>query len=100
MHGGFTGCGIVSHCLGTGEAGKSTFIKQMRIIHGAGYTTKDRAEYRVGIYKHILHGMQILINAMKLLDICCTNLANEVCQCLLPWTIGRGGEGRGGEGVH
>ena len=46
---------------------------------------------------NILNGMQILINAMKLLNICCTNLANDVCQCSLPWTIG--GEGRGGSAL-
>uniref|UniRef100_H3DEE8 Guanine nucleotide-binding protein subunit alpha n=1 Tax=Tetraodon nigroviridis TaxID=99883 RepID=H3DEE8_TETNG len=28
--------------LGTGESGKSTFIKQMRIIHGAGYSDEDK----------------------------------------------------------
>lgn len=28
---------------GTGESGKSTFIKQMRIIHGNGYSETDRA---------------------------------------------------------
>jgi hypothetical protein len=27
---------------GTGESGKSTFIKQMRIIHGAGYSDDDK----------------------------------------------------------
>ncbi|CAG08422.1 unnamed protein product [Tetraodon nigroviridis] len=27
---------------GTGESGKSTFIKQMRIIHGAGYSDEDK----------------------------------------------------------
>uniref|UniRef100_A0A8C9L9H3 G protein subunit alpha q n=1 Tax=Pavo cristatus TaxID=9049 RepID=A0A8C9L9H3_PAVCR len=28
--------------LGTGESGKSTFIKQMRIIHGSGYSDEDK----------------------------------------------------------
>jgi hypothetical protein len=28
--------------IGTGESGKSTFIKQMRIIHGAGYSDDDK----------------------------------------------------------
>ena len=35
--------------VGTGESGKSTFIKQMRIIHGSGYTDDDKrwvSQYR------------------------------------------------------
>ena len=54
---------------GTGEAGKSTFIKQMRIIHGQGYSDKDRAEFKVQVYRNIYTGMQILIEAMEHLKI-------------------------------
>lgn len=32
--------------LGAGESGKSTFIKQMRIIHGEDYSESDRLEFR------------------------------------------------------
>ena len=67
-------------CVGTGEAGKSTFIKQMRIIHGAGYTDEDRAGYRVGIYQNIFNGMQILVEAMENLNISYSNSENEVCK--------------------
>ncbi|NXN03893.1 GNAQ protein, partial [Sylvia borin] len=31
---------------GTGESGKSTFIKQMRIIHGSGYSDEDKRGFR------------------------------------------------------
>jgi|688.fasta_scaffold192100_1 uridine kinase len=33
---------IILFVAGTGESGKSTFIKQMRIIHGAGYSDDDK----------------------------------------------------------
>ena len=33
--------------LGCGEAGKSTFIKQMRIIHSDGFTAEERMAIKV-----------------------------------------------------
>lgn len=35
--------------LGTGESGKSTLIKQMKIIHHEGYTPDEVMEFRVSI---------------------------------------------------
>ena len=32
--------------LGCGEAGKSTFIKQMRIIHSNGFTDEERMAFK------------------------------------------------------
>lgn len=63
---------------GTGEAGKSTFIKQMRIIHGQGYSDKDRAEFKVQVYRNIYMGMQILIDAMDHLKISYSNPESKV----------------------
>uniref|UniRef100_A0A3Q4GVA4 GNAS complex locus n=1 Tax=Neolamprologus brichardi TaxID=32507 RepID=A0A3Q4GVA4_NEOBR len=40
--------------LGTGESGKSTFIKQMRIIHGGGYTDEDKRKSDSGRGGHLL----------------------------------------------
>ena len=39
--------------LGCGKAGKSTFIKQMRIIHSSQFTQKERIEYRNTIASNI-----------------------------------------------
>lgn len=55
--------------LGTGEAGKSTFIKQMRIIHGQGYSDRDRAEFKTLVYRNMVKGIFIMINAMEMLKI-------------------------------
>lgn len=55
--------------IGTGEAGKSTFIKQMRIIHGAGYSDDDKKGFIKLIYENIFMAIQSLIKAMKLLQI-------------------------------
>ncbi|KAM9820120.1 guanine nucleotide-binding protein G(q) subunit alpha-like [Neosynchiropus ocellatus] len=55
--------------LGTGESGKSTFIKQMRIIHGRGYSDEDKRGFRRLVYQNIFTAMQVMIQAMNILEI-------------------------------
>ncbi|KAJ8347155.1 hypothetical protein SKAU_G00285560 [Synaphobranchus kaupii] len=55
--------------LGTGESGKSTFIKQMRIIHGSGYTAEDRRGITKLVYQNIFISMQAMIQALKTFSI-------------------------------
>jgi guanine nucleotide-binding protein subunit alpha len=38
--------------LGTGESGKSTLVKQMKIIHNEGYTKEEMISFKVCIIKH------------------------------------------------
>lgn len=54
---------------GTGESGKSTFIKQMRIIHGSGYTDDDRKSYTKLVYQNIFTSMQSMVRATETLKI-------------------------------
>ena len=54
---------------GTGESGKSTFIKQMRIIHGAGYSEEDKRGFIKLVFQNIFMAMQSMIRAMDLLKI-------------------------------
>uniref|UniRef100_A0A3Q1FDH8 Guanine nucleotide-binding protein subunit alpha n=1 Tax=Acanthochromis polyacanthus TaxID=80966 RepID=A0A3Q1FDH8_9TELE len=55
--------------LGTGESGKSTFIKQMRIIHGSGYSDSDRKGFTRLVFQNIVTAIQALIHAMMMLRI-------------------------------
>lgn len=55
--------------LGAGESGKSTFLKQMRIIHGLNFDDDSIAEYRLHIYQNIVKGMKVLVDAREKLDI-------------------------------
>ena len=55
--------------LGTGESGKSTFIKQLRIIHGSGYSDKDKRGHTKLVYQNVFSAIQSLIKAMDLLKI-------------------------------
>lgn len=54
---------------GTGESGKSTFIKQMRIIHGAGYSDEDKRGFTKLVYQNIFTAMQAMIRATETLKI-------------------------------
>jgi len=55
--------------LGCGESGKSTFIKQMRIIHGSGYSDEDKKGFTKLIYQNVVMAMQSMIKAMDILNI-------------------------------
>ncbi|XP_015278804.1 PREDICTED: guanine nucleotide-binding protein subunit alpha-15-like [Gekko japonicus] len=55
--------------LGTGESGKSTFIKQMRIIHGVGFSEEDRKGFAKVVYQNIFSCIQAMIKAMETLQI-------------------------------
>jgi guanine nucleotide-binding protein G(q) subunit alpha len=55
--------------LGTGESGKSTFIKQMRIIHGSGYTDDDKRTFIKLVYQNIFMAMNSMVKAMDSLKI-------------------------------
>ncbi|KAM9222664.1 guanine nucleotide-binding protein subunit alpha-12 isoform 2-T2 [Leptosomus discolor] len=55
--------------LGAGESGKSTFLKQMRIIHGREFDQKALLEFRATIYENILKGCRVLVDARDKLGI-------------------------------
>ncbi|ODV91873.1 hypothetical protein CANCADRAFT_42505 [Tortispora caseinolytica NRRL Y-17796] len=55
--------------LGTGESGKSTILKQMKILHQHGYSQEERALYRPSIFKNVLDCAKTLATAMKTFEI-------------------------------
>lgn len=55
--------------LGSGESGKSTIVKQMKIIHQNGYTKDELALYRLTIYKNVLDCAKSLIAAQRQFEI-------------------------------
>lgn len=63
---------------GTGESGKSTFIKQMRIIHGQGYNEEDKRSYIPLVYQNIITAMHSLTTAMESLNIPYKDPSNKV----------------------
>lgn len=63
--------------IGSGESGKSTIVKQMKIIHQNGYTMDELALYRLTIYKNLIDCAKALVGAMRQMEIEPTNPANK-----------------------
>ncbi|XP_018617458.1 guanine nucleotide-binding protein subunit alpha-13a isoform X1 [Scleropages formosus] len=55
--------------LGAGESGKSTFLKQMRIIHGQDFDQRAKEEFRATIYSNVIKGVRVLVDAREKLHI-------------------------------
>ena len=82
--------GLTGPFAGTGESGKSTFIKQMRIIHGAGYSEEDKRGFTKLVYQNIFTAMQAMIRAMETLKILYKYEQNKVRPRVgAPGTAGR-----------
>ncbi|XP_057675877.1 guanine nucleotide-binding protein subunit alpha-11-like [Corythoichthys intestinalis] len=55
--------------LGTAESGKSTFLKQIRILHGNGYSESQRMSFIRLVCQNVVTAMQTLIEAMRILRV-------------------------------
>lgn len=68
--------------LGAGESGKSTFLKQMRIIHGEDFDDEARLTFRPTIYHNVMKGAKTLVRAMRTLSIEIQESNEEFCDIL------------------
>uniref|UniRef100_A0A8C4HPT3 Adenylate cyclase-inhibiting G alpha protein n=1 Tax=Dicentrarchus labrax TaxID=13489 RepID=A0A8C4HPT3_DICLA len=55
--------------LGAGESGKSTIVKQMKIIHEDGYSEEECKQYKVVVYSNTIQSIMAIIRAMGRLKI-------------------------------
>ncbi|EXJ93746.1 hypothetical protein A1O1_02139 [Capronia coronata CBS 617.96] len=63
--------------LGAGESGKSTIIKQMRIIHSSGFQDDERVQVKAVIYSNVVVAFRVLYEIMQDEKIDFENEANE-----------------------
>jgi len=63
--------------LGAGESGKSTVLKQMKLINTGGFTDDERRQWRVVIFNNLVQAFNIILRAMAEHDVRC-ELGNEV----------------------
>lgn len=55
--------------LGAGESGKSTFVKQIRIMHGDSFSDHALKDFVITIRQNIIMGMKVLLDARRKLGI-------------------------------
>ncbi|MGH0190548.1 UNVERIFIED_CONTAM: hypothetical protein FKN15_048470 [Acipenser sinensis] len=76
----FAGCAVLCwrvgeeyHCeadeVSAGESGKSTIVKQMKIIHEDGYSEDECKQYRAVVYSNTIQSIMAIIKAMGNLKI-------------------------------
>lgn len=63
--------------LGAGESGKSTIVKQMKIIHDSGFTPEDFRQYKPVVYSNTIQSMVAILRAMQSLQIPFDEVARE-----------------------
>ena len=63
--------------LGAGESGKSTIVKQMKIIHESGFTSEDFKQYRPVVYSNTIQSLVAILRAMPNLKIDFSNSERE-----------------------
>lgn len=49
---------------GAGESGKSTIVKQMKIIHETGYSKEECEQYKPVVYSNTIQSLMAIIKAM------------------------------------
>ena len=59
--------------LGAGEGGKSTIVKQMKIIHGSGYSIRERVHYQPIVHQNTIESLFAILQAMEKLEIIFSN---------------------------
>ncbi|KAJ3200278.1 hypothetical protein HK099_002744 [Clydaea vesicula] len=55
--------------LGSGDSGKSTFIRQMRLTKSNGFTQEESAFFKLSIFQNICEILEALLNAIPKLNL-------------------------------
>ncbi|KAI5305217.1 hypothetical protein KEM56_004976 [Ascosphaera pollenicola] len=55
--------------LGAGESGKSTILKQMKLIHEGCYSREERESFKEIIFSNTVQSMRVILEAMDGLDL-------------------------------
>uniref|UniRef100_A0A3B3SCJ5 Guanine nucleotide binding protein (G protein) alpha v1 n=1 Tax=Paramormyrops kingsleyae TaxID=1676925 RepID=A0A3B3SCJ5_9TELE len=64
--------------LGAAESGKSTLVKQMKIIHSHGFTKQELASFKLAVLDNLLTSMKFVLYGMGVLRINLANSKNKI----------------------
>ncbi|XP_066509641.1 guanine nucleotide-binding protein G(o) subunit alpha-like [Hoplias malabaricus] len=64
--------------LGAAESGKSTLVKQMKIIHSHGFTQQELTSFKPAVLDNLLTSMKFVLHGMGILRINLANSKNKV----------------------
>ncbi|RXN30497.1 guanine nucleotide-binding G(o) subunit alpha-like protein [Labeo rohita] len=64
--------------LGAAESGKSTLVKQMKIIHSHGFTKQELASFKPAVLDNLLTSMKFVLHGMGVLRVNLANSKNKV----------------------
>lgn len=53
------------YIVGSGESGKSTIFKQMKIVYQEGYTREELISWKVTVYRNLIQSAQSIVNALN-----------------------------------
>ena len=65
---------------GAGESGKSTVLKQMKLIYATGFSKNEKLEWKPVVFQNIIQSFKLIYEAMNELGIKFENEENEVSQ--------------------
>ncbi|KAI8804578.1 guanine nucleotide binding protein, alpha subunit [Cladochytrium replicatum] len=69
--------------LGAGESGKSTILKQMKLIHDSGYSLEEREAFKEIIFSNTVQSMRVILDAMANMGIPLERRENERCRAII-----------------
>ncbi|XP_065809183.1 guanine nucleotide binding protein (G protein) alpha v1 [Labrus bergylta] len=64
--------------LGAAESGKSTLVKQMKIIHSNGFTKQELTSFKPAVLDNLLTSMKFVLHGMGVLRINLANSRNKI----------------------
>jgi guanine nucleotide-binding protein subunit alpha len=64
--------------LGSTDSGKTTFIKQLKLIYSHGFSQSEKVEFCGIIHLNLLHAIKVLATAINAFEMSCEKEENQV----------------------
>jgi hypothetical protein len=64
--------------IGAGESGKSTVLKQMKLIYAQGFSKNEKLEWKPVVFNNIIQSFRLIFEAMNELGLKLDSEDNEV----------------------